>query len=117
MAANFSISKMPTGRIGDGLAEDALRVRAETAFQLLFADVRIDEGAFDAHLLHRYAKQIVCPAVDRTGGDEVIAGLTDVEYGKEVGAWPDDVSIPATPPSIAAIFAATASLVGFCRRE
>ena len=73
------------GRIGDGLAEDALRVRAEAVFQLFFADVRIDEGAFDAHLLHRYAKQIVCPAVDRTGGDEVIAGLTDVEYGKEIG--------------------------------
>ena len=29
---------------------------------------------------------------------------------------PEEVSMPATPPSSAAIFAATASLVGFCRR-
>ena len=31
-------------------------------------------------------------------------------------AWPEEVNMPATPPSSAAIFAATASLVGFCSR-
>ena len=38
-----------------------------------------------------------------------VSGLMDA-------AWPDAVRMAATPPSIAAIFAATASLVGFWRR-
>ena len=35
---------------------------------------------------------------------------------KKFAAWPELVSIAAVPPSSAAIFAATMSLVGFCRR-
>ena len=35
---------------------------------------------------------------------------------KKFAAWPEEVSMAAVPPSSAAILAATASLVGFCRR-
>ena len=35
---------------------------------------------------------------------------------KKFAACPDDVSMPAVPPSSSAIFAATASFVGFARR-
>ena len=33
-----------------------------------------------------------------------------------VAAWPEEVSMAAVPPSMSQIFAATVSLVGFCRR-
>ena len=36
--------------------------------------------------------------------------------GIRFAAWPDEVSIAAAPPSSSQIFAATVSLVGFCRR-
>ena len=36
---------------------------------------------------------------------------------KKFAAWPEEVSMAAVPPSSAQIFAATASFVGFCRRE
>ena len=35
---------------------------------------------------------------------------------KKFAAWPEEVSIAAAPPSNSAIFAATASLVGFAKR-
>ena len=35
---------------------------------------------------------------------------------KKFAAWPELVSMAAVPPSNSAIFAATLSLVGFCRR-
>ena len=39
-----------------------------------------------------------------------------LKSAKKLAAWPELVSIAAAPPSSAQILAATASLVGFCRR-
>ena len=39
-----------------------------------------------------------------------------LKQAKKLAAWPDEVSIAATPPSRAAIRAATRSLVGFWSR-
>lgn len=42
--------------------------------------------------------------------------LQMLNNAKKFAACPLDVSIAAAPPSIAQIFAATVSFVGFCRR-
>ena len=42
--------------------------------------------------------------------------LQMLNSAKKFAAWPDEVSIAAAPPSSSQIFAATVSLVGFCRR-
>ena len=46
----------------------------------------------------------------------MVARVADVEQAKKFAAWPELVSIAAAPPSSSQIFAATVSLVGFCRR-
>lgn len=42
--------------------------------------------------------------------------LQMLNSAKKLAAWPDEVSMAATPPSISQILAATVSFVGFCRR-
>ena len=53
------------------------------------------------------AEQVEGSAIDRGGSNDVIAAFADVEHGKKFAACPEEVSIAADPPSIAAIFAAT----------
>ena len=43
--------------------------------------------------------------------------LQMLNSAKKLAACPEEVSIPAAPPSSSAILAATWSQVGFCRRE
>ena len=76
------------GRIGDGLAEDRLGVRAECGVQLLVGRVGGDEREVDAHTLHRDGEEIERAAVNVGGGDDVIAGPGDIEHGEEVGGLP-----------------------------
>ena len=75
-----------TARVGDGLAEEALRVRLEGCLDALVVPIGINEGALDAEFLERHAEEVECAAVDGVGGDEVVACLADVEDGIEVGS-------------------------------
>ena len=72
-------------RVGDSFAEQSLRVRTESLGDFLFACVWINEGTFDAQLLHRYGEKVESSSVDGRGGDEVVASLADVEDGVERG--------------------------------
>ena len=71
--------------VGDGLAEEALRVGAEFLLDALVIPFGIHEGAFYAQLLHRHTEEVVRTAIDGVGGDEMVACLADVEDGVEVG--------------------------------
>jgi hypothetical protein len=75
-----------TARIGDGLAEEALRVGTEGSLDTPVVPVWVDEGTFDAQLLQCHAKEVECAAIDGVGGDEVVASLTDIEDSIEVGS-------------------------------
>ena len=72
--------------VGDGLAEERLCVWAEGCLNLLLGSGGRHEGALDAELLHRHAEEVVGAAVNLVRGDEVVASLTDVEQGVEVGS-------------------------------
>ena len=51
-------------RVGDGLAEHGLRVRAERRLKLLVGAVGADERALQAHALHGMRQQVVRAAVN-----------------------------------------------------
>ena len=76
------------GRVGDGLAEHGLCVRAERGVQLLLGAVGIDEGAFDPHALHRHGKQIIAAAVNGRGAHDVVAATGDIEHSHKIGSLP-----------------------------
>ena len=74
-----------TARVRDGLAEECFRVRTEGGLNLLVAGFLRDKRTLDAEFFQRHTEEVVGTAVDFVGGDEVVAGLTDVEDGVEVG--------------------------------
>ena len=78
----FDVKDVAAG-IRDGFTEDTLRVRAEERLDFFVGRVGVKEGALDAHLFHRHAKEIERAAVDGVGGEEVVAGFADVEDGIE----------------------------------
>ena len=71
-------------RVGDGFAENSLRVRLECCLKLFLCAVRGDKSKFDSHLAHCYIEQVECAAVDGSTGNNVITGICDIEYRKEV---------------------------------
>ena len=75
-----------TARVRDGLAKQCLRVRTEGSLNLLLRGILIDEGTLNAQLLQRHAEEIVGATINLVGGNEVVAGLADVEHGIEVGS-------------------------------
>ncbi|MPM86765.1 hypothetical protein SDC9_133857 [bioreactor metagenome] len=68
----------------DGFAKKRLGVGAKILRELLFRQRLIDKRAFDAHFFQRYAEEIEGAAVDRGGGDEVVARFADVEDREKV---------------------------------
>ena len=114
--AKRSISSTSEGGVGDGLAEDRLRVGAEGGLELGLRAIGCHERAAHAHALERVREQVERSAVDSGARDDVVARTRDVEDGEEVRTWPELVSMAAAPPSSSAILAATASFVGFCSR-
>ena len=71
--------------VGDRLTEEQLRIGAEGSLQLFLRSIGVDKGALDAEFLHRHAKEVERTTIDLVGGHDMIAGLTDVEHGIEVG--------------------------------
>ena len=74
-----------TARVGDGFAEDQFCVWLEGCLDFFVRGFGRDEGAVDAQFLHGHTEQVVRASIDFVGGDEVVAGLADVEHGVEVG--------------------------------
>ena len=72
-------------RIGDGLAENGLRIGTEGCVQLLRCAVRLHKGEVHAHALHGHGKEIVAAAVNAGGGHHMIPAGGDVEHGIEIG--------------------------------
>ena len=67
------------GGVRHRLAEDALGVGAEGLLDLLLARVGVDEGELDAELLQRDREEVEGAAVDLRRGDDVVAGVAEVE--------------------------------------
>ena len=65
--------------VGDGFAKERLGVGTEIFGKFLFRQGLVNKRALDAHLLERNPEEVKGAAVDRRGGDEVIARLADVE--------------------------------------
>ena len=72
------------GRVGDGLAEDRLRVRAEGRLQLLGRAVRADKGKLNAHFPHRYVEEVEGTAVDGGARNNVVAAVRDIKDREKV---------------------------------
>ena len=72
------------GGVGDGLAEDGLRVGLEGGIELLIGAIGRDEGALQAHALHGMGQQVVRAAVDGRARDHVVAAPGDIEDSEEV---------------------------------
>ena len=72
-------------RIGDGFAKQSLRVRTEGSADFLVACLLTDEGTVDSELAERHPKEVIGATIDLVRGHNVVASLTDVEHGKEVG--------------------------------
>lgn len=73
------------GRVGDGLAEHGLCVRAERGVQLFRGAVRVNERAGEPHALHRHGKQIIAAAVNGRGAHDMVAAARNVEHGHKIG--------------------------------
>ena len=73
------------GRVGDGLAEDRLGLRAEGRLQLLVGAVGVHEGKVDAHAAHGDIEEVEGSAVDRGGDDNMVAASGQVKHGEERG--------------------------------
>ena len=70
--------------VGDGLAEDALRVGTEGGVELLGRAEGRDERGLDAHLAQRVGEEVERAAVDGRRRHHVTARLADVEHREEV---------------------------------
>ena len=71
-------------RIGDGLAEDRLRIVLECRLQLLLRAVGGDKRGRDAHLGHRDRNQVEGSAINGGRRNDVIPALADIEQRKEI---------------------------------
>ena len=71
--------------VRNSLSEKALGVGAEGRFYLLVAGIGVDEGTLYAHLGQCYSEEVVGASVDGVGRHDMVAGLADIEDGKEVG--------------------------------
>lgn len=72
------------GGVSHSFTEDALGVGAESHLDFFVGSVLVDEGAFDAQLLHGNAEEVAGTAVDCGSRNEVVTGFADVEHGVEV---------------------------------
>ena len=73
-------------RVRDGFTEEQFGVGLESLFYFLFRSILIHKGAADAQLLQRNAEEVVGAAIDFIGSNDVVAGLTNIEHGIEVGS-------------------------------
>ena len=76
------------GRIGQGLAEDGLRFRADGRGDLRVRRVLIHKGHLDAHTLERHGKEVEGAAIDAGRADDMIAAAGQIEHGQQVGGLP-----------------------------
>ena len=67
-------------RIADGFAEDRLGLRVDQLLEFFRLAV-IREAHLDAELREGVREQVVCAAIQRTRGDDVVAGLGDRHDG------------------------------------
>jgi hypothetical protein len=67
--------------VADRLGEQQLGVGADGAGPLGRIVLIFNEGRVDAKLFERVLEEVVGAAIDRGGGDDVVAGLSNVEHG------------------------------------
>ena len=76
------------GRIRDGLAEDALRVRAERLLDFSLARVGVYESEFDAELFEGDREEVEGSPVYLRGRNDVVARVAEVEDCESRGRLP-----------------------------
>ena len=74
--------------VGDGLAEEQLCVRLNRRAPGVEVVGVLDEGHRDPKLREGVLQQVERAAVERRGGDDVVAGLGDVEDGQGLSGLP-----------------------------
>ena len=67
-----------TGRIGDGLAENAFRVRTERRLNRLRVGIWINEREFDTELLERNGEEVESSAVDLGGTYDMVSRAAEI---------------------------------------
>ena len=72
-------------RVGDRLAEEQLGVGADRGAPRVDRGRVLDEAHLDAEARQRVLQQVEGAAVERGGGDDVVARLGDVEHGERLG--------------------------------
>jgi hypothetical protein len=71
-------------RVADGLEVDGLRLAVDRLLEL-FELGAVDELEVDAVLGQRVLEEVVCAAVQRRAGDDVVAGTGQVEDRESLG--------------------------------
>ncbi len=71
--------------VGDGLAEEELGLGPDRLAPRVDRGRVVDEGDLDAEARQGVLQQVVGAAVERGGGDDVVAGLGDVEDRERLG--------------------------------
>ncbi len=100
--ASASMSTTLIERIAERLGVEQLGVRLDRSAEVLRV-VGIDERRLDAELLQVHAEQRVRAAVERRGGDDVVAGLQQRQDRDRLGrlaggAWRAPRGRPRAPP-------------------
>ena len=72
-------------RIGNRLPKNGLGVGTESGVQFFLRAVGRDKGSLYAHLGHGDSNEVEGAAIDAGGADQVIAALSHIEQGEEVG--------------------------------
>ena len=85
-------------------------------FAEVFGIVRLDEGGVDAQAAEAHVELRVGAAVERAGGDHLIALPGRLVMARNCAACPLDVASAAMPPSSAATRCSNTSVVGFMMR-
>ena len=74
-----------TARVRDSLAKQCLRIRTEGCLKLLLTGIGRYEGTVDTQLLHGHSEKVIGATVDLVRRHKVVACLTDIEQGIEIG--------------------------------
>ena len=97
--------------IADSLADHQPRVRLDRGAEFV-ERARLDEGGGDAEARQRMRQQIDGAAIERGGGDDVVAGIEQVAIARCIAAMPLAVQIAPTPASSAASRSSSTAVVG-----
>ena len=102
-------------RVADGLGINRAGLRRDGLPERLRL-ARVDELHRAAQLGKRVVEELVRPAVEVVGRDDLVAHLRDGQQRQRGRRLPDETASAPVPPSIAAMRCSNTSVVGFMIR-